>query len=151
MDTRALARKNLDARLLPLRNQALSVPAKGWVRAIRDALGMTTAQLASRLGVTQPRITVLEKAEVSGTVTLKTLRDTAEALDCVLVYAMVPRTSLDDALRQQVEQKVALVLTEVEHTMRLESQAVRAVDLDHQRKQMVDQVLSGNLKGVWDK
>jgi predicted DNA-binding mobile mystery protein A len=69
-------------------------PPRGWIRAIREALGMSGAQLAARLGVTPPRVTVLERDEVAGAVSLKTLRQAAEALDCVLVYALVPLPAL---------------------------------------------------------
>ena len=71
-----------------------SQPAKGWIRAIREALGMSGKQLANRLNVSQPRISKLEQDEVSGVVSLKTMRQAAEAMDCVFVYAIVPRTSL---------------------------------------------------------
>jgi predicted DNA-binding mobile mystery protein A len=69
-------------------------PAKGWLRAAREALGMSGKQFARRLAVSPPRITVLEKEELTGSVTIKTMRHAAEALDCVFVYALVPRTSL---------------------------------------------------------
>src|ERR1700722_8381925 len=79
-------------------------PPKGWLRAIRDALGMTTAQFARRLGVSQPRIIELEKSEVTGGVTLNTLQRAAEALGCRLVYALVPERALADTVRERAEQ-----------------------------------------------
>lgn len=71
-------------------------PAKGWLRAVREALGMSGRQFARRLGVSAPCITALEKKELSGSVTIKTMRRAAEALDCVFVYALVPRESLSE-------------------------------------------------------
>jgi len=59
-------------------------------------------QLAKRLGVSPPRITQLEADEVKGRVTINTLRRSAEALDCVLVYGLVPRTSLEQMVKQQL-------------------------------------------------
>jgi predicted DNA-binding mobile mystery protein A len=151
MDTNALARKNLDSRLKPLQELRVTSPPRGWLRAIRQSIGMTTEQLAKRLGVAQPRVSALEKAEATGSVTLKTLREAAEALDCELVYALVPRTSLDAMLRRQIEHKAAADLAEVQHTMRLENQAVSAADLEDQRRQIIDAALTGTLKGVWDR
>ena len=69
----------------------LQRPPRGWLRAIRDALGMTTAQYGKRLGVSQPRIVELEKSEQGGSVTLNALQRAAEALGCPhLVYVLVP-------------------------------------------------------------
>ena len=80
---RALARKQLDKRLnLLLDSDSLARPPRGWIRAIREALGMTTEHLAKRIGVSQPRVIEIEKAEVSGSITLKTLQRAANALDC---------------------------------------------------------------------
>src|SRR5262245_3319142 len=73
-------------------------PAKGWVRAIRDGMGMTAKQLGKRMGVSQPRITALEKAEATGSITLESLERAAEALGCRVVYALVPDRPLAETL-----------------------------------------------------
>ena len=85
MDKAALARKSLDKRLSPLRDMPLAVPPRGWLRAIRESLSMTTRQLAERMDVARSRINALEKAELSGATTLKSLRAAAEAMECTLV------------------------------------------------------------------
>ena len=76
-------------------------PHKGWIRAAREALGMSSAQLAQRLGVSRPRITALEKSEIEDTITLATLRRAASALECTLVYAFVPETSFQKTLEDR--------------------------------------------------
>ena len=43
--------------------QTLQRPPRGWVKAIREALGMTTGQLARRLGVSQRAVVLLERSE----------------------------------------------------------------------------------------
>src|SRR4029079_14724254 len=91
------ARQRLDERLAPLEPaDRFRPPPKGWIRAIRDALGMTGVQLASRLGVRPQTLNLIEKSEAEGTIQLKTLRRAAEALDCTLVYALVPKGSLEE-------------------------------------------------------
>jgi predicted DNA-binding mobile mystery protein A len=94
---RLSARRRLDQRFEPLRNSRnlLTPPPVGWIRVIRDAIGMTAAQLAKRLGVSQQRALVIEQAETSGSITLASLARAADALDCELIYAVVPRTSLE--------------------------------------------------------
>ena len=107
-DQAHLARKNLDRRLAPLRAEPLIAPPSGWIKAIREALGMTAEQLARRMGVVQSRVSTLEKAERTGTPSLKTLREAAEAMNCTLVYAIVPTSTLDDIIRDQAARRPAL-------------------------------------------
>ncbi len=146
-----LARKHLDERLTPLRESAEFVrPPRGWVRAIRDALGMTTGQLAKRIGVDQSRITKLEQAEVEGSVTLKTLRQAAEGLGCTLVYAFVPNPSLEELVRARAAEIADRELARVDHTMRLENQALTPRDLKQERERLVTALLTGNPRRLWD-
>lgn len=133
-----------------MRSQTIARPPRGWLRAIRDALGLTTAQLAKRLGVSQPRIVALEKGEVDETVTLASLRRAAEAMDCQLVYAMVPKHPLVDMLRQRAEVKADEQIARVSHTMSLENQSLTADDQRRQREILIDQLLHGNLSRLWD-
>jgi predicted DNA-binding mobile mystery protein A len=104
--------------------KTLQPPVKGWLRSIRDALGMSGKQLGERLQVSQPRVVQLEKDELSGALTLKTMRQTAEAMDCVFVYAVVPRISLEETLRRQARIVAAKRLSRTSHTMLLEDQLV---------------------------
>src|SRR6266853_372325 len=66
------------------------VPRSGWIKAVRGALGMNTRQLAKRVGVEQSNITRLEEREPSGNVSLERLARVAKAMNCRLVYAIVP-------------------------------------------------------------
>jgi len=71
-------------------------PPKGWVRYRRDKLAISGPQLAAKMGVTKQRISALEKSELSGAASLKTMRQAAEALGCEFVYALVPKGSQDE-------------------------------------------------------
>jgi predicted DNA-binding mobile mystery protein A len=118
--------RHLDKRFATLRSLAKSPrPPKGWLRAIRDALGMTTTQFARRLGVSQPRIVKLEKAEVDGTITLQTLQRAAEALGCHVVYTLVPDKPLANTVRERAEALADRMASAVEQSMRLENQGVK--------------------------
>lgn len=144
------AARALDQRFALVRNWPVPRPPRGWLRAVRDALGLTTKQFAKRLGVSQPRVVALEKGEVDETVTLATLRRAAEALDCQLVYAMVPNRPLVEMLRERAEAKAHEQIAGVSHTMRLENQAITAGDQQRQREILIDQLLRGNLSRLWD-
>lgn len=144
------AARALDLNLGRVRSGSVARPPKGWLRAIRDALGMTTKQFARRLGVSQPRVVALEKGEIDETLTLASLRRAAEALDCTLVYVLVPKQPLVATLRQRAERKADAQLSRVSHTMRLENQALTSTDQGRQRELLIDQLLRGNLARLWD-
>lgn len=130
-DARQRARQRIDERLSALDSNRLQHPPKGWIRAIRDALGMSRPQLASRLGVRRPQtVETIEKSEANGTIQLSTLRRAAEALDCQLVYALVPKTSLEHAVRSRARQIATKDLQRVAQTMKLEAQETGESSLD---------------------
>jgi predicted DNA-binding mobile mystery protein A len=121
---------HLDKRFAALRPfvRQSATPPKGWLRAIRDALGMTTAQFGKRLGVSQPRIVELEQSEANGNVTLNTLQHAAEALGCRVVYAIIPERALADTVRERADLVAARLTGAVAQSMRLEDQEVTDKD-----------------------
>ena len=119
------ALEQLDATLAQyarLRN--LQPPKKGWIRAIRDALGMSGRQLGKRMDVSKMWVGDMERLEATSATTLKTLRRAAEAMDCVLIYALIPKTTLKETLLKQARRKVRQDMTRTSHTMALEDQAL---------------------------
>jgi predicted DNA-binding mobile mystery protein A len=146
-----LARKHLDE-VLALYQAAAGQPRppRGWVRAIRDALGMSSRQLAARMGLKQPTITALEKSEEMETVSLKTLRQAAEALNCQLVYALVPKATLEETVKARARELADEHLARAHHTMRLENQALRARDLAEERERIAQSLLQGRASRLWE-
>jgi len=135
---RRTMRDQLDKTFAQLTNlKTLQAPVKGWLRSIREALGMSGKQLGKRLEVSQPRVVQLEKDELSGALTLKTMRQAAEAMDCVFVYAVVPRTSLEETMHRQARKIATERLSRTSHTMLLEDQMVSN---DEQKKMFEDKV-----------
>jgi predicted DNA-binding mobile mystery protein A len=143
--------RHLDKRFAALRALAKTPrPPKGWLRAVRDALGMTTAQFARRLGVSQPRVIELEQSEVGGGVTLHTLQRAAEALGCRLVYVLVPERPLAETVRERAELVAERQLASVEHTMRLEDQAVQGKKAGKElRRRLIEDLLHRPAR-LWD-
>lgn len=116
----ALQRSQLDARKeVGLQGEA---PPTGWIRTVRTALGMSAAQLARRLGVSQQSVTNLERNERRGAVSVNALSKVAESLDCELVIEFRPKTTLEDTIRRQATAKANAERDRVLHTMRLEAQ-----------------------------
>ena len=103
----------------------LKIPPEGWLRTVRNALGMSGAELARRLGVTRGRVAQAERAELTGGVTLKSMQAMAEAMGCRFVYAIIPSSGrIEDLITIQARKKaVAFVGTASKH-MALEDQAL---------------------------
>lgn len=137
------------AKLKPLTNEAARPPC-GWIRAIREALGMTTGQLAKRLGVHQPRVTELERGEATGNITAKSLERAAEALGCRLVYVFMPKEPLGDTIHKRASIIAERQLASVEHTMRLEAQGVNdEAQRQEAHRRLVDKLLRRPAR-LWD-
>jgi predicted DNA-binding mobile mystery protein A len=131
INTRHRARQRLDERLLALKPEdRFHAPPKGWIRAIRDALGMTGVQFAVRLGIRPQSVETLEHSEERETIQLKTLRRAAQALDCTLVYALVPNETLEGAVQTRARNIAMRDLGRVAHTMKLEAQETGDADLE---------------------
>jgi predicted DNA-binding mobile mystery protein A len=103
--------------------RGLARPPHGWIRAVREALGMSAAVLAARLGITAGAVTRLEQSEAANRIQLDTLRRAADALGCDLVYLLVPRRPLDAVVRDRARELARRQIAAVEQTMRLEDQA----------------------------
>jgi predicted DNA-binding mobile mystery protein A len=125
-------------------------PRKGWIREIRDALGMSAAQLAHRLGIRQSGIAKMERTEVAETISLQSLRKVADALNCELVYALVPRTSLDTTLRNQALRRAAQMVERVDHTMRLEAQNRSQEEKKAEIRELADEMVRTLSREIWE-
>ena len=145
----ARARTALDKRLMSLRPiDKFAVPPKGWVRAIRDALGMSGAQLAARLGVKAPSVVALEQSETADTIRLETLRKAALALDCQLVYALVPNKPLTDMVAERAQAKALGVIGGVSHSMTIENQQVFDDNLEERVQNFISETLRD--RDLWE-
>jgi predicted DNA-binding mobile mystery protein A len=125
-------------------------PVNGWIRAIRKALGMSGVQLAKRLGVSAPRVAILEKAEATGGVTIRSMRQAADALGCMFVYALVPRTSLKETIRRQALEVACEQLKHSSHTMLLEDQELSKDAMRKALDAAVEELLETMPKDLWD-
>lgn len=127
-----------------------SPPGGGWVRAIREALGMTQAQLAARVGISRQSLQDLERGEANRRITLDSLDRLAKAMDCRLVYALVPeKGSLDDVRARQAKALADALLESTEHSMKLEAQGVSARESKRQRELLADALLRGSPRKLW--
>lgn len=146
-----IARQQLDKTLSGYATaKQTPTPVKGWVRAIREALGMSGKQLASRLQVSQPRIPRLEQDELTGAVSLKTMRQAAEAMDCIFVYAIIPRTSLEETVREQARKVATARIERVAHSMLLEAQSLSVTEQRLSLEAAVEELVREMPKELWE-
>jgi predicted DNA-binding mobile mystery protein A len=143
--------QQLDKRFVALAPLANALrPEKGWIKAVREALGMTTAQLGKRLGVSQQRAAMVEKAEADGSITLKSLEQAAQTLGCRVVYVLYPEKPLTQTLRARAETVADQQMRAVEQTMRLEDQSVADNNLRLEtRARLMEQLLKRPAR-LWD-
>jgi predicted DNA-binding mobile mystery protein A len=146
----AHSRSQLDERFRELGPaKRYAPPVRGWIKALREGLGMSTAQLAKRLGIKQPSLVALEQSEAKGTIELATLRRVAEALDCTLVYALVPNKPLKTTVRDRARAFARRRRGPVEHSMLLEDQKVKARAKDTEDR--LDEIVrETNPRLFWD-
>jgi len=148
---RSLQLRQLAARLeslAPLRSE--KPPADGWIRAIRRALGMTTTQLARRLSISQSAATLLEGREAAMTVSLETLSRAADALECDLVYALIPRVPLPEMRARAANAAAWAQVRQVDHSMGLEDQAVAAGESQFLADEVAQDLLRSWSNKIWD-
>lgn len=124
-------------------------PSGGWIRAVRTSVGMSVRQMAQRIGITQQSASRLEKNEADDAITLRSLRRAAEALDCRLVYALVPNEGgLRDIVRRQALRKARDIVGPVDHSMMLEAQ--NADDNKEKADQIADELARNPNPRLWD-
>ena len=146
-----LVRRQLDNKLERFRPLGdIRPPRKGWIRAIRDALGMTGEQLAKRIGTNKQRVARIESDESQGRVTIKTLRRVAEGLDCVFVYGFVPRTSLEDTVRNRAIRVASKRMDRVSRTMELEQQGLDDREQEIIIEDATQQLMDTSAKTLWN-
>lgn len=146
MNTRIIEIRALDRKTADLQSDKNIIPkGKSWIGTIREAIGMTALQLANRLGVTQPRISAMEKNEKN--MKISTMEKVAAAVDCDFVYYFKPKTSFQDIVETQAKKKAEAILKTVNLNMALEDQSIAAKEAVDD---MVSDFINNNTKQIWD-
>ena len=146
MNARVLQIRALDKKIFDLKSEQNIVPqSSGWIKTVREAIGMTVSQLAARLGVTQPRITKMESNEDN--LKLSTMKKAAEAMNCEFVYYFKPRTTFQNLVDEQAQKKAAEVLKTVNVNMALENQEIAE---DEAVKDFASDLINTKIKQIWD-
>ena len=122
-----LRRRQLDRAFEKIpRDLLLHRPARGWIRELREALGMSASELAVRLGVSRATVSQMERDERTGALTLKRFERAAQALECSLGYVLIPKRPLGDIVRTRAREVASQRIRQVDQTMALEAQGTGA-------------------------
>jgi predicted DNA-binding mobile mystery protein A len=146
---RSLPLQQLDRSLGPWRSLPRTRPSGGWLRAIRQALGITTRQLAKSAGVTQSAIVDTERTEAKGDITLATLQRYAAALDCELSYVLVPKRPLQEIVAERADRIARDQVSRVRHSMALEDQQTSKDNLERDVAELKRKLLEGKRSRLW--
>jgi predicted DNA-binding mobile mystery protein A len=147
-------RKLIDRRLrawIPLQSER--PPPSGWIKAIRGSLGLTMAQLARRIGVAPSALANYEKSETRGRISIDTLQKAARAMNCKLIYAIVPEKaahSLEDILAEQAIRTARKIVEKADQSMRLEAQGLAEEDLQQQIRELAQELKQNLDSQIWN-
>lgn len=152
MNKRKLQVDQLSRKLLAFQSAAqVSPPPTGWLKAIRLSLGMSLQQLANKLGITRQSVSELERREKENSITLRSLREAANALDMDLIYAVVPKDGTLDALIERKAREMALqIVSRTSKQMLLEDQELSQSQIRKAIEQRTAILKSEMPKTLWD-
>jgi predicted DNA-binding mobile mystery protein A len=144
-----LRRDQLDRSFIHLKTLNLRTPKKGWLKEIRESLGMSMKDLAERLGTIKQRVERIEKDEVASKVTLETMKKTAEAMNCDFVYFILPKNSLEETLKDQSFKTAQKILKQVGQTMALEAQSTSNLSKKKMIENLAQEMLLKEDRKIW--
>lgn len=145
MMAKKILRRSYQKKFEAFKQNIIEIPAQGWLKTIREFLGMTTTQLAKKVEVSQPRIVNMEKNEKN--IKISTMEKVADALNCNFVYAFVPRENIDEIIYNQAKKRAMKILNKVNQNMGLENQLAKS---DEILEDIIKDLLDGNIARIWD-
>ncbi|MFZ2901012.1 MAG: mobile mystery protein A [Saprospiraceae bacterium] len=152
MTKQALLIQQLNAKMLAFASlQKVAPPPTGWIKAVRTALGMTLEQLGNKLSLTKQAAQAIENREKEGSITLKALREAANALDMQLVYGFVPKDgSLDALIDRKARELATQIVLRTSQTMKLEDQENSPERIKKAIEERANVLKSEMLKMLWN-
>jgi len=131
--------------------QKMAPPPTGWIKAIRTAIGMSLQQLSSRLSITRQSAQEMEQREKDGSITIKSLREAAAALDMQLVYGFFPKDgSLDALIDRKAKELAREIVLRTSNTMKLEDQENSKKRIENAIAERAMEIKNEMPKALWD-
>ena len=146
-----LVLRQLDKKLQDAQPLKDSIPPDGWIRVIRKTLNMSLRQLGNKMSITPQSVRDIENREVKGTLTLKTLKDAAEALDMKFVYGFIPKDgSLEKMIERKAHEMADKIVMRTSTTMKLEDQENSDKRIKQAIEELTEELKKEMPKSLWD-
>ncbi|MPY26362.1 mobile mystery protein A [Shewanella sp. YLB-07] len=126
-----------------------TVPKEGWVRTIRKALDMSGAQLAVRAGMTRNRVSVLERREAGGDITLNQLKALADALDCEFSYTLKPKKAVAETISDRALKIASTEVRKASKNMFLEAQSISKDKEQYLIDELAEEIMREGGRKLW--
>jgi predicted DNA-binding mobile mystery protein A len=131
--------------------QHVIVPPIGWIKAIRNGIGMSMEQLGKKLSITKQGVMDIEKREKEGAITIKSLQEIAKAMDMKLVYGFVPNEGdLEQMIETRAIEMAKKIVERTSNTMKLEDQANSKERIEKAIKERASEIINNTPKILWD-
>ena len=152
MGKKSLQLQQLNSKMLGFASlKQVAIPPTGWIKAIRTSIGMSMLQLGNKLNVSKQGILDIEKREKDGSITIKSLKEIARALDMQLVYGFVPNDeSLDALIEKRATELATKIVLRTSNTMKLEDQGNTKKRIEKAIKERAEEIKSEMPKILWD-
>ena len=152
MGKKSLQIQQLNTKILAYASlQKVAPPPTGWIKAIRNAIGMSMLQLGNRLSITKQSVQDIERREKDGSITIKALREAARALDMQLVYGFVPNDgSLELLIERKAKELATQIVMRTNNTMKLEDQENTKQRIEKAIQERTTIIKTEMPKTLWD-
>jgi predicted DNA-binding mobile mystery protein A len=112
---------------------------------------MSLRQLGEKMEITPQSISEIEQREANQSITLKSLRETAQALDMQLVYGFIPKEgSLEKMIEKRATEIALKIVMRTSNTMKLEDQENSKKRLEKNIKSKARELIDTMPKHLWD-
>ena len=152
MSKRSLQIQQLNSKMLAFASlQKVAPPPTGWIKAIRNAIGMSMLQLGKRLSITKQSVQDIERREKDGSISIKALREAARALDMQLVYGFVPNDgSLEALINRKAKELATQIVQRTSNSMKLEDQENSKQRIEKAIEERATIIKNEMPKTLWD-
>ena len=130
--------------------EGFTMPKEGWMRTVRKALAMSGAQLGRRMGISRAQVSQMERGEVSGGITIKTMQKAAAALGCRFVYAIVPEGSIEEVIETRARRKATAIVERTNKHMALEAQTISESKIKFEIDRLQQEFLNDLPSSLWN-
>jgi len=152
MSKRSLQIQQLNNKMLAFASlQKVAPPPTGWIKAIRNAIGMSMLQLGNRLSITKQSVQDMESRERDGSISIKALREAARALDMQLIYGFVPNDgSLEALIDRKAKELATQIVQRTSNSMKLEDQENSKQRIEKAIEERATIIKNEMPKTLWD-